>query len=777
MRFTSVVACAGLILFVAIAVPLFERVENVVDASLSAAHENLPMAFVRILPDRRGARSGQGRTHRTRLSVHDTSRLLRHQGVRILLGTLGTRPDLERAELAVEGTRCVYATAPGAAFPNNETLELVRGDACAPLDGPPSGKMELTVTLRNHARIVLWTHTAPAASVTIQTIIVDPSAEPPGADVFVLAGRLVDEGAASDRYRRVDLLAYVWQVGPSSSWIWAVVALGALAISIGFLGLWNPTPLTSTSGGAAGRGFSAFLLMIGLGVLYAVLTPPFQAPDEPHHFVAFAELVDRPELAVQADEWTARGHASRLRFRPAEKFTPADVGNHDRVTATPHAPDSSVRGGAVHMLWRSVAPLLRSVPAPRVFLWLRLLNVLVLAVLIGVSIALLIRYGQVPSPHLLAFPILFIPTLPFFGMHVSNHGPLIAVYVLLSAGLVLVVLNRRSDPVSGLLVGCGWAAAIALSRSAMPLAPMIAAVAGARLLFGPADRRMSSTAMFWTGLIVPLLFVLSTSGGAAYVAANTRMGGGTLPSWLQTLSGAATRSPWLLAFGIPLLVALELSLSRLRSRSGARLRSAVAGITRWSAVAAAAIVSLLMIGSLFIRYPVLATIDPSNRPPALEYTGDALWAGLTMLRFGGPDYRSSVTFWGGFGWLETLPSDRFISLLTAGTGVALVALLLHVAKTSETRRAFFLAACLSGFAATLAAYAFSLTRVETAIDLAGRYVFGLYLTTVVICWSGIALIPEGTSRPRLRSLLSSGCVVACTGIYVYCLRLILYRYF
>jgi hypothetical protein len=184
-----------------------------------------------------------------------------------------------------------------------------------------------------------------------------------------------------------------------------------------------------------------------------------------------------------------------------------------------------------------------------------------------------------------------------------------------------------------------------------------------------------------------------------------------------------------------------------------------------------------MIGSMFFRYPVLATVERVNRPAALDYTRDAVWAGLTMLRLAGPDYRTSVTFWGGFGWLETLPSAWFVSLLTGATGTALVALLIHVAKTSDTRRAFFLTATLVGFATGMAAYAFSLTQVGVAIDIAGRYVFGLYLATLLICWSGMSLIPNGTSHPRMRAIVSSGCVIACTAVHAYCLRLILYRYF
>jgi hypothetical protein len=599
-----------------------------------------------------------------------------------------------------------------------------------------------------------------------------------GPEAFVVSGRLVDEGTPSARHRRVSLLAFMWQVAQGSRWIWLVVGLGTLAIAIGFQRLWGPPPALAADGSAAAaRGFSAFLLTAGLGSLYAVLMPPFQAPDEPHHFVAFTEVAGRPELVPQADAWAALAHAGRLRFRPAEQFTPTDVGHPDRVWEKQSAPDSSVRGGGVHVLWRAAAPLLRSMPAPRVFLALRLTNVLVLAILVGLSVALLVGHGQVPSPHLLAFPVLLVPTLPFFGMHVSNHAVVIGAYVLMAGGLTLTVLNRTSDYVSGLMIGSGWALAVALSRSAIPLAPLIATVVAARLLFPPAPGTMLRATIFWAGLIAPILLLLSASSMAPYLATNTRLGAGMLPGTVLPLLEGVTRAPWLIVLITPLLAGLECGLYRLRQYASDQLRSAARAAAQWTALGAAVAVVVLMTGSIFVRYPVLATIDPLNRPPAMEHARDALAAGLTMLRISAPDYRTSVTFWGGFGWLETLPSDWFISLLTGATGLALVGLLVHVRRQADTRRMFLLAAAVAGFAAGLAAYALSLSQVEVAIDLGGRYLFGLYVSLVLICWSGIALIPNGSSTERLQPPISSACVLAFTGIHAYCLRLLLYRYF
>lgn len=707
----------------------------------------------------------------------DAERVLSHQRVGLLVGTFETDPDLDRAELVFEGTDCVYRTPDGATFPNNSTLDLVRGSGCVPLEGRPTGRIHLTVVLRNQARLALWTHIAPTSSVTSKTLHVDSFPEVAGEETLVVSGRLVNEAPSSGSaaHRRIHLLSYVWQVAPSSWWIWLAMIAGTTAVAIGFMGLWNPLRVT-TAAEAGRRGGSALLLTAGLGLLYAVLTPPFQAPDEPHHFVDFTEVTARPELVAQADAWAALAHVVRLRFRADQQFRPADIGKPERAWERQYAPDSSVRGGGVHVMWKGVAPLVRAMPAPRVLLSLRLVNALWLALVIGCVVALFIRRADVASPHLLAFPILLVPTLPFYGMHVSNHAPLAGAYVMVAAGLALVVMSRNSGYVSGLLVGSGWALAIALSRSALPLAPLIAAVCSARLLFGPTRGGVLSAGAFWAGVIMPVVLVLWMSD-AAYVATNTSLGGSGLPGGLQAALEALTRWPWLMTLVIPLLAVLEWGLARLRIRTGPRLRIGAGAVTRWSAGAAAGLLCVMMIGSVFLPYPGLARIDPVNRPSGIDYALDALLAGLTLPRMWGPDYMTSVTFWGGFGWLETIASDWFVSVLSAATGFALVGLLIVIARTSDTRRGFFLAAAVAGFSTGLVTYALSLSQVEVAVDLVGRYLLGLYLSMVLICWSGIGLIPNGPSRQRLQSAVSIACVLACTGIHVYCLRLLLYRYF
>ena len=221
--------------------------------------------------------------------------------------------------------------------------------------------------------MVLWTHIVATATLANDTVSVDPSPEPIYGESLAPSGRLVDEGAPSDRHRRIDLLAYVVAgIVTSSMWIWLAVGLGVLGMSVGFLGLGATSMAALWTVPPASAGRSAFLLTGGLGFLYAVLTPPFQAPDEPHHFVAFPRSPAGQNLCSQARR-VGRPRACRPNtLSPAERFSPPTLVKPGPVWEQPSAPDSSVRGGGVHVLWKAVAPLLRSMPAPRVFLALRL---------------------------------------------------------------------------------------------------------------------------------------------------------------------------------------------------------------------------------------------------------------------------------------------------------------------------------------------------------------------------------------------------------------------
>ena len=162
-------------------------------------------------------------------------------------------------------------------------------------------------------------------------IWVSATSGPPPADALVVGdadaaigsetrwmamGRYVAFRAASST-RRVDLLNYLWQLAPRANWIGAVLAVAGVLLLAGTL-----ICLRAAPGQHLWIGPGAGCVALAIGVLYAVLVPPFEAPDEPDHFLAFAELNGRADLAGRPPPgrvWTPpadRGHV-RNAFVPS----------------------------------------------------------------------------------------------------------------------------------------------------------------------------------------------------------------------------------------------------------------------------------------------------------------------------------------------------------------------------------------------------------------------------------------------------------------------------
>src|SRR5438093_1348813 len=122
---------------------------RVVRASLAAVAWALPLAllFAQDVPGQRrqalGAEPVQGTVraveipplryltgpglptvHRVRLQTSAPLVIATHQGVDLLVSTYDTSPRLVTGELLLDGTDCVYRTAPGASLRNNAYLAL-----------------------------------------------------------------------------------------------------------------------------------------------------------------------------------------------------------------------------------------------------------------------------------------------------------------------------------------------------------------------------------------------------------------------------------------------------------------------------------------------------------------------------------------------------------------------------------------------------------------------------------------------------------------------------
>jgi hypothetical protein len=211
-------------------------------------------------------------------------------------------------------------------------------------------------------------------------------------------------------------------------------------------------------------------------------------------------------------------------------------------------------------------------------------------------------------------------------------------------------------------------------------------------------------------------------------------------------------------------------------------------IARVAGLAAVAMVVASMIGTFSQDLPHATVL----RPAVSDYVADVVRTVGTTFRFRDPDPYLSMSFWVGFGWLDTMPAPAFVVALTTAVGLALAALLWKLGMERDARRLLLLAVYAVACCVSLMLYAASVHSLNRV--LVGRYLIGLYLVMLVISWSGLLLFvssaglkssataissPESRRRTSLLSEtpLAAGLLTLCGVVHSYCLSFIVMRYF
>jgi hypothetical protein len=783
-------AVSATLVAVAFAAPLAWLLGARIPATSRRSLSNPPpeaQSFAVEIPELRYLRvRGGGSVHRIRLSVREAREFARHSEVSLLVATYDTKPVLDRAEIAVTGTDCVFRTLRGARFPNNGLLALQRGSGCARVGDVSAAELRLTVQFDTVARAALWADAPIDKDLAAGGIVISDRTASPGTLRPMLRGAYIDVDP-SQQLSRVRLLAYMWQVSPSPRWIWIALACSAALAWIGVFLLAGAGGDAATARGAIARAMAGgFCAAAALTVAYAVIVPPFHSADESHHFAGFAEFVRRPEIASQAEEWARLGHFARIQFRPEEHFTPADIGVLGAVWRDGSAPDPSLRGAAVLWLWRAVPPFVRGLPVPRLLLALRLIDGALFAGAVALFFGIVTAAGETRHAALYALPLFLVPTLPFFSMTVSNYGLLTAAYVLVAAGIVLDLRDGRGAAWAGPLIGFGWMVAALTARSAVPLAPFVFAWLLGRLVIGRRDPGWRAALIYWIGVTAFLVAGISLAD-QGYVRTTVGLGQQKLPGAIVSAALIVLSHPWLLLAGGLAAAAVERAMSRRARSPSPRLLARL----RRGAIAAPLVMAGMLALSVVIRYPKLAPVDPGHMPPPGAYVKSVMAAATTMFRVTNVDFLTSWSFWGGFGWLETVPPPAFVSILVSASGLAFSGLVFLLARAGDVRSLVRVGLALIGAALSMAAYAISVVIVTPA-DLHGRYLIGLYVCMLTIAWSVVPLFVTGVrsrfSNGKSRSDPSArgerwvgptgaACAACFVAVHVVSLAVILLRYF
>jgi hypothetical protein len=711
--------------------------------------------------------------HQIALKTANVGRFTDHEQLGLLVSALNTSPMLKDGELVFEGTACSYRTAPGTRFRENSLLTFIRRPECAPLQGNAPGQITLRLRFTHPARAALWTYARAPGGVPPDALLVSRFGLAPSDALYLARGAVMDV-YPERKNSRMELLAYMWQLSPSSRWIvWCLVGC-SIGVYAAVLLVWRGDRRQSGVPHAMRLAMAAFSAAMGLTAAYAVVVPPFQAADEPLHFLEFASAVGRTDLMGGARSWARLTHFEEIRQHSERQFSPADRDSPGKDWTGVSVPDSR-RGPAARALWRlGESPLQRST-APQALLALRLVNGLIFSMAVTLFVLAIHLFTEARDPALVAIPLFLVPTLPYFGMHVSNYALLLSVYVLFSAGVAVAFWDGPRSYMAGPVLGISLLSAVVVSRSALPLVPLAATLMFARILLGDRDGRRGPAFIYWVALLVPLIAAV-VLGVRAYPGLADEIGLrlGLRRPWLVSF---VQEHPILLVIPAAACLAAELAIRSLVERFG-RTRHARAGITiAWLAWVGAAAVLAVAVSSVWIPFPVLDSMAPPHVVAPLPYIKSAELACLTLFRFGRPDNLTSLTFWGGFGWLETLLPARLVSLLAGTSGLALAALLVWVGRRRSGRALVWLACALAGYVLSVAAYAASLSSVRWDVhgsNLHGRYLLGLYLSVLVIAWSVLARISLG---PGTRRCVMAGAGLGCIVVHAYSMTFILSRYF
>lgn len=736
-----------LALCVTVAVGLARTVPDVIETPFGASAGAAPQP-VRVP----AVRSGEGQMVRELTFQSDNLRTLATgNAIRLTLGTYDSSPRLSSGELRLASTGCVFRTKAGW-IDNGAPRTFERGGGCGDVPATP-GDVTLTVTLeavsQRQGQLAVWLRhaTGDAALVLMQDGVRQ-----------IPSGRIVVERSTA-RIRRMALLAFMWE---RPAWqLWGILAFAGALLVAGSAGLAfsgeAPRPLSVSS-------FAAAALAGGLAIAYAVIVPPFQAPDEPDHLLAFAKFTLRPDLDAAAGELARRVHFERIaspneRFRPADRETPFERAWNPNIVF-PH--DIATRSSSAAAYWRVTAGLVPS-RASAALLALRLMNALAFALAFACAATLVARRADAVTAAAAVIPILTIPTLAFFGMHVSELTWPIVGFVLLGGALVSLFTSGGGVP-AGAAIGVAAALFAAGPRSAWPMAPLVAAILAGRVLLRPAATARES-ALFWTAVAAPVVILFGT--GALRVPAQLyeqwRFEG-----W-QPGRGASNVAVVAGALGVAIA---GMALERLSAALTARLWTA-----RWTAVtvrllsgAAALGIAGVAAASLFVALPHVPRIA-FWAGSAREYLGHVVTTVLTAGRLADLDLLTWTSFMGTFGWIDTvLPAGLNIAV-TAVWIVAAVALLLWIAVRGDAVRGIWVWLVAAGVVAAVAITAASLFGMGRSLQ--GRYILGAYTVGLMLVGSAPALMLRTTHVNRWALALVAGIAV----VHGITITVLLHRYF
>jgi hypothetical protein len=448
------------------------------------------------------------------------------------------------------------------------------------------------------------------------------------------------------------------------------------------------------------------------------------------------------------------------RFTPRDREQPFD---RDWPPLDVFAENVARRSSTTTRLWQLLAPLVPSNPAHALLLF-RIADAIIFAAAIGAGAALLSGSGVRILASGVPLVLLGVPTLAFFGMHMSEIAFTLAAFILLGY-LALVLAANGSSRYTGASLGVAMALIGAGPRNGWPALLIIAGLCagriGTRLI--ASERTVSDTWWFWGGVAVPglVLFGSRLLWVPAPFYEQWQFGG------FDPRGGISTAEFMVALCGGAMLGALA---ERIAGYLPA-FRPAAIVARAVCAIGAAGIVATL-VWSIFAPLPQLLGIGSGPMPTAGAYVWSVLRTLGTAARVREFDFLTWTSLLGGFGWLNPILPATAIAAVTIVLSLAAAATLMTFAREKDGSAAVVAICVLAGIAASVAAAAlssFGLTRNIHGRYLLGGCVVGMCLLVAPFLIGDSRRVPEGVRSAALYALLCA--------LHGYALNYLLEKYF
>ncbi len=688
-----------------------------------------------------------------------------------LIATYGEKRRIQESQIKSTDGQCVWRLPVDQTLQDNSLIEW-KVESC---EQDAVTQLILEIVTEDPKPFALWTLKEPqnAATSHISVHASEPHTTPTQYSPYGHYALKTQDPSLS----RAELLAFLWQLPGGSLAIWVISIFSSFVFALSLIWFIQRPHRRRAS-------IAVVLIWMGGGTLYCLLVPPFQAPDEPDHALAYAAAFHDESLAGHFLSLANRSHFERIKFRPDQRFTstsllsPQQGGWAEHVTP----PLYTTRSPFTLTIWdsfRVIQLALNRIPIDSL-LTLRFLN------LFMVGLCLLIAYNLIYDQKIASFQTLLffsIPTLPFFSMHVSNYFLAIGLFSILS-----------------FLV----AASLSSTRLSIPIFLTLGFVAGLSPFASAVSRGL---VVFWL-FFLPLLAIdqTSDSGSKKVLRVLVKTVSFSAPMFLCLYFYDRN----LISIGFSQLKILWQSPRELLdlSYTAQVLSSSVAvyfilipmgfvlskliyfnralkfRMSPWNILIAAFMMAWmgLWFRSLTTQNFNLPNIEQGLSMTQLRYATKATALLLTNLLPSSVDFYVSSSFWMGFGWLEFTPNDARVGFLrlVLGGGLLISAVLLVTTREDEAFQVRF-CAILAGV--LLMTFGLAFNCAQSLINLHGRYLIPSYLLLLPLGSFGWMKLSDYVrklsffSDQEAQSLLKTIPICFLLLVHGYSLSHVLQRYF